>query len=335
MVIDNEILISSEPGFETCNKLDASVAYFVVCKKNEHLIGGIDAYNQIVAGEKIISWVARACDNAKILEINDYQNEIDAVLPCIDGSEYTVILKGNIPLVMKQHLKDMLNFVMHRHMNACKLKGGYIFKTEYLKEVGKVLSADCYNHQANDFFAVVDYDSLTFAREEISRRIYSYHSKNGVDFAGFDSCGIDANVQIGYGSSFGLGAKILHGSKILNDVSVGEYSVIESSLVKDNTIIGCGAIIKKCVIGLSCKIGDGVVLKNCKIGDGTIIEDGSRIFDCQIDRGVKINKLCDIASSNISANASIGAMSRLYNAFIEQSYEVFDGKVIIKRAEEE
>ncbi len=335
MVIDNEILITSEPEFETCEKLDASVAYFVVCKKGEHLIGGIDAYNQIVAGEKIISWVARACENAKILEINDYQNEIDAVLPCLGDFEYTVILKGNIPLVMKQHLKDMLSFVMRRHMNACKLKGGYIFKTEYLKEVGKVLSADCYNHHSNDFFAVVDYDSLTFAREEISRRIYSYHSKNGVNFAGFDSCGIDANVQIGYGSQFGVGARVLRGSRLLNEILVGENSVVESSLIKDDSVLGCGVIVKNCVIGVSCKIGDGVVLKNCKIGDGTIIEDGSRVFDSQIDRGAKIGKLCDIANSNISANASVGTMSKLYNAFIEENYEVFDGKVIIKRAEED
>ena len=179
-ILDNEILVCNEPEFEHFDSFEASVDYFVVCKKSENLIGTIEAYKHLIAGEKIVSWVARACENAKILEINDYQNEISAVLPNLSDAKYTVVLKGNIPLLNKQHLKNLIGFVARKNMNACKLKGGYVFNTEYLNEVGDVLSADCYNLATNDFFEVKTFDDLEFARREIAGRIANYHSKNGV-----------------------------------------------------------------------------------------------------------------------------------------------------------
>ena len=335
IVVDNEIILGSEICMSSNARLDASVAYFVVCKKGQHLIGGIDAYNQLIAGEKIISWVARACEKTKVLEINDYQSEIDAVIPCLGQSEYVVILKGNVPLVTKHSINSVLNFAMQRNMNACKLKCGYIFRTEYLKEVGRVMSADCYNLSSNDFLEVVDFESLSFARSEISKRIYAYHSKNGVDFSSFDIGAIDANVQIGYNTKLESDARVLESSKILNGCKIGQSSSIRGAFLKDNVFVGQNSVIINSVLGNGCKIGDGVIIKNSKIGDGVVVDDGTRLLSSEIFAGAKINALCDIKDTKINQGAEVGTMSKLYKTEIDEKFVVFNGKVLIKKSEDE
>lgn len=334
MVLDNVIIINKEPEYESCTKLDASVTYFVVCKKDEHKIGNKDAYLQEIAGEKIVDWVARACEKPKILEINDYQSEIDAVISNLTDSEYTLILKGNIPLITKQHLKDVLNFVMRKHMNACKLKGcGYVFNTEYLKEVGEILSADCYNLSSNDFFEVVDFDSLCEAKTEISKRIYGYHSRNGVNFDNFYPENISANVQIGYGTTVKQSAKILNGAKILSDVFIGENSLICCSLIKDDCKILKNVLIDDSIIGANCQIGDGAIIKNCKIGDCVRIENGVMLENCEILSGSIIGSFSNLVGSKIRENVKIGNMSKIIGCEILDNVEIFDGQILINNGE--
>lgn len=334
MVIENEIMICSQPEFEPCKKLDASVDYFVVCKKNQSVIGALDAYETKIAGEKIVDWVARACENAKILEINEYANELQAVLPYLGNAEYTVILKGNIPLLTKQHLRDILHYIMLKNMNACKLKGGYVFKTEYLKDVGEVLSADTYNMKTYDFFEVVGFESFEFARKEIMKRIFGYHFKNGIFIECLNSCQIDANVQIEYGCKISNNTCILSESKLCQYSNVGKNSIISESMIKSDCVIGDNVIIKNSIVGANVKIGDGVVIENSKIFDGCEILTATRVLNSQIGVGVKVKELCDIAESKVGNNAVVGSMSRLLRANIEENYEVFDGKVLIQRVEE-
>lgn len=334
MIVDNVIIINKEPEFENCTKLDASVAYFVVCKKGEHKIGKKDVYLHEIAGEKIVDWVARACEKPKILEINDYQNELNAVLPNLTESEYTVILKGNIPLITKQHLKNVLNYVMRKHMNACKLKNcGYVFNTEYLKDVGKILSADCYNLSSNDFFEVTDFDSLCEAKCEIAKRIYDYHSKNGVTFESFYPESISANVQIGYGTMVKQGAKILSGTKILNDVYIGENSLIYNSMLNDDCAISKNVLIDCSIIGGNCKISDSAFIKNCKIGDGVTIGSGVSLENCEVFKGCVIGAFSKLYGSKIRENVKIGHMSKIDACEILENVEILDGKTLINNGE--
>jgi len=333
-MVENEILISTEPEFESCNNPNLPASFFVVCKRGENLIGGLEAYKHLIAGERICDWVARACDNAQIIEINDYQNEIDAVKPFLTTSDYTVILNSNIPLLNKQHLRDIVQFVMLKNMNACKLKGGYIFKTEYLQEFEEIASAYSYNLPTNDFFAVTNLEYLNFARKEIEKRMFNYFSKNGVTFKNIDSCVVDANVQIASDCDISFGCQILKSSKILRFGNIGSRCIISNSQIAENAQLFDNVVIKDSTIGKNIKIGNNVYIENSTIGDNCIIESGARIVNSIIETGTKISKLCDIMNSHINKNAQVGAMARLFNAEIEEDYDVFDGKVIIHRVEE-
>ena len=329
-ILDNEIIISEEPEFMPCKNLEANIQYFVVCKKNQHHIGSIDAYDAFIAGEKIYNWVARACEDAQVLKINDYQNEFEAVKSSITECDYVVILNGNIPLINKQHLKDVVGYVIRKNMNACKLKSGFIFKTEYFMEVGEILSADVYNLKTNDFFEVVNFETLEIAKREINKRIFAFHSKNGANISP-DSVVIDANVQIGYESSILEKSQILKETKICDNVLIGKNTIIEDSNIKDNCVVGNNVVVKNCVIGANVKIGDNVFLSGCEIQNGCEIHDCTKIIDSNIAMGVIIEKMCDLIGCEIEENATVGNMARLFKATIQNGYDVFDGKVIVHR----
>lgn len=335
IVLDNEIMICAEPEFETCRKLESTVSYFILCKKGQNIIGATDAYETLIAGEKIVSWVARACDNAKILEVFDNGDDINAVMPYLTNSEYTVILSGNIPLLTKQSLKNVLQYAMRKNMNACRLKGGYIFKTEYLADVGEVLSVDTYNLQTNDFFKVENFESLEYAKKEISKRIFAYHTKNGVNFEDCNITKVDANVQMGFGANVFSNSQILSGSKLGEDAVIGRNSIIFQSQIGADCKISDGVVIKNCIISANVKIGDGAYIENCKIGAGCEILAGARLKDSQFGIGTKIAEFVDISNSKMGEGATVGAFARLLGANIESNYEVYDGKVIISRQEED
>lgn len=333
MVVNNEILVCNEPEYENCHSIEAKVSYFVICKKNQSKIGSIYAFETKIAGEKIVSWVARACEDAKVLEIYENLNEIEAVLPYLDDSEYTVVLNGNIPLISKQHLKNILQYIMRKQINVCRLKAGFIFRTDYLRDTCEILAVDTYNLKSNDFFEVTNVETYEIAKKEINKRIINYHSKNGVFFAGLEPQ-IDANVQIENGTEICEKSMILDGTKILCDSQIGRNCLISKSLIKSDTKIGDNVIIKNSIIGANVNVEDGAVIENCNVGDGVEILAGTKIFDSEIGSGVKINKLCDIVGSKFGNNSSVGTLSKLYRATIDEDYQVFDGKVIIHRAED-
>lgn len=334
MVVDNEILISDEFEFENQYPIDCSVSYFVVCKKNQNLIGSINAFDCLIAGEKIKNWVMRACENAKIIEIFENLNEIEAVLPYLTDSEYTVILNANIPLLRKQKLKSVLQYVAFNRMNVCKIKGGYIFNTEYLRDVCEVLSVDSYNFKSNDFFAVTNFESYEIAKKEINKRIINYHTKNGVFVSDID-CKIDANVQIENGCQIYYNSMILSGTKISYDSKIGKNCIIENSNIGSDVVVGDNVIIKNSEIGSNVKIADGVIVENCIINNDAEIGEYVRVFDSKIGDNAKIQKLCDISNSHIKNNTFVGVMSKLYKAEIEDGFVVFNGKVMIKKSEED
>ncbi len=328
-----EILTMKEYEYNGYQANDFSVAYFVVCKKEQYMIGDKNAYELKIAGERICDWVARACENPKVFEIYDNLSDIEAVMPYVSDTDYVVILSGNVPLLTKQTLKGILRNVVENGINVLKLKCGYVINTAYLKEVGEIFSCQNYGEKLKDFFEVTNFETYNIAKAEITKRMFNFYSKNGVNLESFD-IEIDANVQIDRFCTVGKYSQILDGTKILSDSKVGKNVLIEQSLISKNTKIGDGVVLKSCKIGDSCEIGDGCILENCEIESGTKIMAGSKLADTKISENVVIKRFCDIISSNVSKNATVGEMARLFRANIEEDYEVYDGKVIIHRLED-
>ena len=120
---------------------------------------------------------------------------------------------------------------------------------------------------------------------------------NGVEYDGVFVMGIinsGQNITIEKPTCFGEFVKLENRVKIKEltsigqNVSIGEDTVIEKSILWDNIKVGAGCIIKESIICNNCEIGENVVLEkaiiapNCKISDnsqirGETLELGGRI----------------------------------------------------------
>ncbi len=295
---------------------NGGVAFFVVCDKSLPKIGAKHAFDLEIAGEKIVNWVTRACDNAKVLEVFENKNGVGAVLPYLTTDEWTVVLNGNIPLVSKNHLKTIVDKLSLEGVNVCKLRGGVVAKTAYLREVGTGFFAEIRDIKTNDFLQVNSFENYLLAKYEIENRILNFYAKNDV-FLEDDSCKVDAGAVLEKGCIVCSGSKILGQTTLAENCKIAKNCHIENCKIGKNVTVSDGAYLVGCTIGDGCKIGSNVVMKDTTLGENV------EICDC-----------CDIIMSTLANSSLVGALSRLYRAVIEEGYEVYAGKVIIHRLED-
>ena len=114
------------------------------------------------------------------------------------------------------------------------------------------------------------------------------------------SATIEAPVLIGDNCRIGPGARLGAYSVLGANVNVGEWAVLERSVVHDNCYIGAGAAARSAIVGRSCELRRGV-----NIGEGAVLGDHCRIgHHAVITAGVKVYPH-KIVESNATVTSSI------------------------------
>jgi NDP-sugar pyrophosphorylase family protein len=120
---------------------------------------------------------------------------------------------------------------------------------------------------------------------------------NGVDYDGIYIMGIinsGQNIKIEKPTCFGEfvqlenRVKIKELTSIGHNVTIGEDTLIEKSVLWDEIIIGSGCIIKESIICNNCEIGDNVVLEKAIIAPNCKIRSNSQIRDKTLKLGQEI-----------------------------------------------
>lgn len=308
----NVVVLNEQPEFSSAEQEDVSASYFVICEDVENSQFGQNVYDYKVAGMSLVNWVVRACDSAPvILKASPEDSVLDIIKPYLNGSEYSVVLYASTPLLNKGHIKDLLGFVSRKHMNACKLKKGYVLKNDYIVGVDDLYSIDTYDFASNDFFEVKNYGDLSLVQELLEKKVLSYHKKNGVYFENESQVAVDATVEIGYASVVSAGARILNHSSIATNAKIGANSVISNSKLGEDVVVGLGAIVESCVIKDGVEIGDGVVLKNSVVGNNVVIGTGSVVLDSGIKDEAKLCDLVKMTSVRLGENVHVGKLAQI------------------------
>ena len=120
---------------------------------------------------------------------------------------------------------------------------------------------------------------------------------NGVEYDGIYVMGIinsGQNIKIDKPTCFGEFVKLENRVKIKEltsigqNVTIGEDTVIEKSVIWDEIKIGAGCIITESIICNNCEIGDNVVLERAIIAPNCKINSNSQIRDRKTELGQEI-----------------------------------------------
>ena len=222
-----------------------------------------------------------------------------------------VVLYANTPLLTKTHLNDLIGYVKRKRFNACKLKKGYILKSEYLMDVDSIYSNFLYDFDGNDFFEVNSVSDLEFARTALEKRIFSHYIKKGVIFESQNNTNIDANVKIGMDSRIYGGVSILKNSTIGDNVTLEPNVVVINSKIGSGTIIKSGTIIENSVIKSNTEILNNSCIIHSVVGDNVKIGVSAKIVDSAIETAVETENFVNIDTANILSGAKIGKFSNI------------------------
>lgn len=337
--LEKLLILNDEPEFSVCDDTKVSAEFFILCEENAETDLSKDVFDCRLCGMSILNWVVRACLNQpKVLRVQVGADALDAIRPYINRDvDYSVVFYANTPLLNRTHIKDLLGFVYRKGMNACKLKRGYVFRNDYIKDNDEIYSIDTYDFSSNDFFEVKTHENLAFAREVLSEKIMSYHRKNGVYFENEKYLSIDANTEIGSESeifsnaTIGNGTKIgnnskigknatIYGSKIGNNVRLGVQTIVINSIIKDGTLVENGAVVINSVIGENCRIGWSAKLVETSLKDNATIERLVLSDNARIGEKAVVKKLTELIGVKekvvIGSNCEIGAKCMIVDSVV-------------------
>lgn len=217
----------------------SDVLLVVLLYKNENF--NVRApYDIEILGKKMWEWVAMSASGAKIktTPCTKDSDVLSLVKPFINDEKITVVLYSDTPLLTKQNLLEILDYFKGKGQNVLKLKRGYVFDSEYLKQADSIMACEDERFSGEEFEPVQSFEDVMNVQNILKDKILKFHMANGVFIVDKSSTFIDADVVIE------RGAIVEPNNQIKGESYVGENAVIEANNIIKSSIIGAGARIK-------------------------------------------------------------------------------------------
>lgn len=305
-------ILNEEPEFCEGSFEQIEANYFIICEEGNCLFGD-NVFDLQIAGMSVLNWVVRACaKQPKILRGSPSQDALEIIKPYVDASvEYSVILYADTPLLSKNHIFDLLDFVQRKQMNVCKLKRGVIFKNDYILENSEFYSVDEYDFASKDFFQIKDVKAYEEAKCVLVKKVLDYNKRNGVYFENEQCINVDANTEIGKLSKFATNVSVSKGSNIGENCLVNKNTTISGSKIGRSVVIGANCQIEASIIKDNARIGDGVCIKNSVIGENVCVETKSSIFSSSVKQNSILRQCVCVDETRIGENCVIGKYTKI------------------------
>ena len=250
----------ASPNFEANEE---GVLAIILLYKNPEFKGVIKPYNLELCGKKMYEWVQDSVANLEVKTVtcDENSNIVSLIKPLLNNNKTSIVLYSDTPLVAKSTIDEILDYFSTSTLNVLKLKRGWVFNTEYIKNAESVNSVLIREFGGKDFDVVHNASSLCETSAILQERILNYHLENGVFIDDKKSTVIDATAIIEPGVKLGAN-NIIKGETYL-----GRNVVLEHNNVLINSIISSGCNIK------SSYIKNSKITNNMVVGPFETIEE--------------------------------------------------------------
>lgn len=343
--------IMEQTQTEKVDVAGGNVDYVVLLNKSV-CFAGKKAYDYLVCGESLASWVCRACGKQPTkIELDSDGEFFDVLRPALGESKYTVVLYSDTPLLTKNGVSQMLDYAVCHNLDVARFERAWIFKTEMLKKQN-MFASKTLDINKNELFVVDSVETLAKAQRVLKNRILKYHMTNGAIIVDPESTYIDASVTIEPGaiiepfvkidgkSFVGANSKICSNS-VVSSSKIDERAIVKNncnivgSMVLDNAIVGNHCLIlnksvvgEESIVSASCTLDQTTTNSNCKIGVGCVLLNTKLANSVSIEAGTKCLG-SDVFDIKIASNATIGANCTLCaGACVKQDAIVTESSVV-------
>ena len=256
----------------------------------------IDCGTHHILEKSLVDWVKDSVSdkNITVVRYDKSVSEKENILNNINSkSKYTLVLYSFNPLLTKENVDLILDYLILREEKYIQLPYGCAFLTQYYIN-NSIKDPITFNGDGSQFLKVESPEELDYATEVIRKRIIVNFARKGVKFINPDTIVINAYVNIEDGVTiypFNTLSKdtYIHKNVIIKDGNnitssvIGVDSVIANSTIT-NTNIGSNCIvfpynvIENTLIEDNCTIKSHNTINKAKIGKNTTIESFNSIF---------------------------------------------------------
>ena len=193
-----------------------------------------------------------------------------------------------------------------------KMKSANAQREFYLTDLVAIASASKklvdIRAEFSEIVGVNDREDLAACARALQWKINSDHMKNGVTLEDPLTAFIDEGVQIGRDTTLGAMVHLVGASRLGENVSIGQGSVIVNSVIADGTEVRPYSVLEGARVGARCILGPF-----CRLRPGTELADSVHLGNfvetkkASIGRGSKANHLSYLGDAKIGAGVNVGA----------------------------
>lgn len=237
------------------NWVESDTLVIILQVKNVNFKGTIRPFELDVLGKKMWEWVALCADGClvKTTTCTEESDILSLIKPLLTNTKYTAVLYSDTPLLQKSTFLEIMEYFRQKDANVLKLTRGYVFNTEYIRNVQSINAVQNKFFNEEDFMIAYDYKQLSYINEILKNRILEFHMNNGVYIESINSVSIDADVIIESGT------KIYGNNTIKGQTLVQKNCILQSGNYIVDSIISAGSVIVQSHIKES-RISDNMVV---------------------------------------------------------------------------
>jgi len=197
-----------------------------------------------LCGKSMLDWVLLALSVCEERVVNEaYSEKLLQYLKDLNtNKKYIFVTYSDIPLLERNSFYKIMDYFSSNNLNAMRFDHGFVYKTEFLREVNSLEPAVRKSFGGKDFLVIRDASDLSMAFDSLQERIRNYHKNNNVVLFGENTIFIDADVEIESGA-------IIYPNNVLKGQTyIGKNVVLESGNVINDSIISNNCILEKSVI---------------------------------------------------------------------------------------
>lgn len=238
-----ETMTLNEKEIETAKNDDVLV--IILLNKNFNFDGNYTPYDIEMCGKKMWEWVSLVASDYKVKTTvcTEESNILSLIKPYLENQKYTAVLYSDTPLLSGATFNDIITYAKSKETNVLTLSRGYVFNTEYIKNVDSLISNNITEFGfRNDFFVVSDTKKLVEAQNIIKNRIIDFHLSNGIIIEDRNSTNISADVIIEKGTVIKANNNISGLTFIGKNCILEPNNIIVDSVISNNSKIICSYI---------------------------------------------------------------------------------------------
>ena len=268
------------------NQEDAmgNVQVVLLCVDNKSFNLNMPTCNLSICGKTMRDWVKNAVQGMNVVEaeMDSKADFLPIVKQNAGGKKYTLVLFSDAPLIQYKTVQEIVEYFVLKSLSVLKFSRGYMFETNYLQTIDKLLNPQVQYFEEEDFITCYNMKQFALVSDIMRNRILGYHQRNGVIIIDPNSTFIDADASIESDVVIYPNNKIFGKTKISSGANLFCNNIIKNSIIMPNVKIENSNID-------SSVIKSGCLVKNYSTVLNSILEENCTLKGYNFVESMKIN----------------------------------------------